>query len=63
MKGPDDSLISALNDELLTATKEPAPKEKETKRNSKDELIQRIVSVAEDNQITVQKVLTKMIVH
>ena len=63
MKNPDEDIINALNDELIGAvggeknTKEP---KHEAKRNSKDDIIQKIVSCAEENNITIEYSNTKL---
>ena len=57
MKTPDADIINALNDELMGAVGEKDTKEPkhETKRNSKDEIIQKIVNCAEENNITINQ--------
>ena len=62
MKNPDEDIISALNDELLGAVggEKDIKEQKEAKRNSKDDIIQKIVSCAEENNITIEYSNTKL---
>ena len=63
MKTPDIDIVSALNDELLDAVgceKDVKQTDPGAKRNSKDEIIQKIVKCAEENNITVEHSNTKL---
>ena len=61
MIGPAPELIDTLNDELLAATAPPPqPEEKETKRNTKRELIEKILKTAESNGVTIEQSDTKL---
>ena len=63
MTGPDETLISALNDELLESTgpaEENEPQDKEPKRNTKDAIIQKIIETAETHNITIEHSNTKL---
>ena len=62
MVPPDDNLISQLNDQLLQSAG-PEPQKEETsepKRNSKDDIINKLVKVAEENHITVEHSNTRL---
>ena len=61
MKAPDESIIDALNDELINAAGEaPSEKSQEAKRNSKDDIIQKVIKCAEESQITLDYSNTKL---
>ena len=61
MTGPDENLIATLNEELLQSTGPPTDeKPVEPKRNSKDDIITKIIKCAEDNHITVEHSNTKL---
>ena len=61
MVGPDENLISTLNDELLESAGDPVEsKSAEVKRNSKDDIITKIIKCAEDNHVTVDHSNTKL---
>ena len=49
-----------LNNELIRATDEDEKKSDKTKRNSKDELIQKIIQLAENNDIPLKMSDTKL---
>ena len=49
-----------LNNELIRATDEDDKKSEKTKRNSKDELIQKIIQLAENNDIPLKMSDTKL---
>ena len=60
MTGPEN-LIDQLNDELLASTGPPAEdKPSEPKRNSKDDIIQKIISTAENHNVTLEMSNTKL---
>ena len=61
MTGPDENLISALNEELLQSTEAPVEnKSDEPKRNSKDDIITKIIKCAEDSHVTIEHSNTKL---
>jgi len=57
---PPDNIIDALNDQLLQATGEPQEKSDEPKRNSKDDIITKIIKCAEENNVTLDYSNTKL---
>ena len=61
MTGPDENLIAVLNDELLQSTTDPVEnKSAEPKRNSKDDIITKIIKCAEGSHVTVDHSNTKL---
>ena len=61
MKSPDESIIQHLNDELIGAVGEPpCEKTDSAKRNSKDDIIQKVIKCAEEHHITLDYSNTKL---
>ena len=61
MTGPDENLIATLNEELLQSTGDPVDdKSVEPKRNSKDDIIAKIIKTAEAHNITLDYSNTKL---
>ena len=61
MKSPDENIIAHLNDELLGATGEKASeKAPDAKRNSKDDIIQKVIKCSEEHHITLDYSNTKL---
>ena len=58
---PPDNIVDALNNELLQATGEQvAEKTDEPKRNSKDDIIAKVIKCAEESNITLDYSNTKL---
>ena len=61
METPDADIINALNDELLGSVGTPKKQpDASVKRNSKDEIIQKIVRCAEENNFPIEYSNTKL---
>ena len=61
MLPPSDNIVDALNNELLEATGEQvAEKTDEPKRNSKDDIIAKVIKCAEESNITLDYSNTKL---
>ena len=52
--------MEKLNNELITAAKEPEAEEKSPKRNSKESIVQKILELAKANDITLEHTDTKL---
>lgn len=60
MTPPDESILKELNNELLQTDKEESKTEPTPKRNTKEWLIERIISVAEENNLELKASNTKL---
>ena len=56
MKDPSNDLIEAMNNDLLASTGPQEAKDPEPKRNSKDDIILKIIKTAEAHNITLDLV-------